>query len=151
MIVDLVRNDLGKVCRGGSVKVKDHREIQAYTNVYHTLSTVTGTLTDEAQVSDTIKAVFPGGSITGCPKIRAMEIIDEIEKSKRHIYTGSIGFISHTGCISLNIAIRTALIKDNKLYFSAGGGIVFDSDPEKEYNETTIKAQTWLNVISHEK
>ena len=148
MIVDLIRNDLGKVCTGGSVRVKNHREIQAFSNVYHTLSTVYGTPGQNTSPGGIIRALFPGGSITGCPKIRAMEIIDEIEKSARHIYTGSIGYIGLDGCIELNIAIRTALIYEHTLYFSAGGGIVYDSDPKKEFDETTDKAATWLEVFS---
>jgi len=148
MIVDLIRNDLGKICTKGSVKIKDHREMQAYSNVYHTLTTVYGKLEKEAYPSRIIKALFPGGSITGCPKIRAMEIIDEVEKSARHIYTGSIGYISARGTMELNIAIRTALIFRETLFFSAGGGIVYDSDPKKEFDETTDKAATWLEVFN---
>ncbi|MBF0397403.1 MAG: aminodeoxychorismate synthase component I, partial [Desulfobacterales bacterium] len=147
MIVDLLRNDLGKVSRGGSVKVFEHKRIEAYQNVYHLISIVKGTLEEKFDSVDIIKATFPGGSITGCPKIRAMEIIDELEPNRRHIYTGSIGYISFHDTMDFSIAIRTATIYKEKLFFSVGGGIVFDSDPEKEYEETLHKGKTLMEVF----
>jgi len=147
MIVDLVRNDLGRVCRAGTVEVCNHREIRAYTNVYHTLSTVRGVRAPRAGPGRILHALFPGGSVTGCPKIRAMEIIDEIERSARNVYTGSIGYVAADGDMVFNIAIRTALVRNGVLHFFAGGGIVYDSDPEKEFDETTDKAATWLETF----
>ncbi len=147
MIVDLLRNDIGKVCVGGSVRVSQHKRLEAYENVFHLVSIVKGDLAPGKNSIDLIKATFPGGSITGCPKIRAMEIIDELEPCRRHIYTGSIGYISFHETMDLSIAIRTATIHNGKLVFSAGGGIVYDSDPEKEFQETLHKGKTLLNVL----
>lgn len=147
MIVDLLRNDLGKVCKAGSVAVHEHKRIEQYKNVFHLVSIVTGELNDNADSIDLIKATFPGGSITGCPKIRAMEIIEELEKNKRHIYTGSIGYISFHNTMDLSIAIRTATIINNKLIFSVGGGVVFDSDPLMEYEETLHKGESFIKLL----
>jgi len=147
MIVDLERNDLGRVCKIGSVNVERDREIEEYANVFHTVSTVTGELKDGKDIIDCIYAAFPGGSITGAPKIRAMEIIEELEPYKRNVYTGAIGYIGFNGTSDLNIAIRTVLIKNKKAYFSVGGGIVWDSDPLKEYEETLHKGQKMLEVL----
>ncbi len=149
MIVDLLRNDIGKVCKGGSVHVAQHKRIEAYENVYHLVSVVKGELADKKDSVDLISATFPGGSITGCPKIRTMEIIDELEPSRRHIYTGSIGYISFHNTMDLSIAIRTATIFNNKIFFSAGGGIVYDSDPSDEYEETLHKGQTMFNAFKN--
>jgi para-aminobenzoate synthetase component I len=148
MIVDLLRNDIGKVCRAGSVSVKEHKRLEAYQNVYHLISIVEGTLDDGLDAVDLIRATFPGGSITGCPKIRSMEIIDELEPCRRHVYTGSIGYISFHDTVDLSIAIRTATIFQNKIYFSVGGGIVYDSDPEDEFEETLHKGRTLMEVFS---
>jgi para-aminobenzoate synthetase component 1 len=147
MIVDLLRNDLGKVCTAGSVRVIQHKRLEAYTNVYHLVSVVTGWLKENSDAVDLIKAAFPGGSITGCPKIRSMEIIDELEPLRRHIYTGAIGYIGLNDTLDLSIAIRTATICDQKLVFSVGGGIVYDSNPEDEFNETLHKGRTLLTVL----
>jgi para-aminobenzoate synthetase component 1 len=141
MIVDLERNDLGKVCAPGTVKVEAHREIQKLSHVIHTYSRVSGKLAARKDVFDVIEAVFPGGSITGCPKKRTMEIIDALEDYKRGIYTGSAGFISFSGDMDLNILIRTMLFNKEKVYFQVGGGIVIDSDPKSEYVETLNKAE----------
>ncbi|RJQ84919.1 MAG: aminodeoxychorismate synthase component I [Desulfobacteraceae bacterium] len=142
MIVDLLRNDLGKVCRAGSVRVAEHKRLEAYQNVYHLVSIVEGEL-DAGQTSvDLIRAAFPGGSITGCPKVRAMEIIDELEPCRRHVYCGSIGYIGFDDRMDLSIAIRTAAVTGETLCFSVGGGIVFDSDPRAEYEETLQKGRT---------
>jgi len=147
MIVDLLRNDIGKACEGGSVRVMEHKRIEAYQNVYHLVSVVEGKLQEDKNAVDLIKATFPGGSITGCPKIRTMEIIDELEPNRRHIYTGSIGYLSFHDTMDLSIVIRTATIYNGKITFSVGGGIVYDSDPADEYDETLHKGQTLFSVF----
>ena len=147
MIVDLLRNDLGRVCEGGSVRVTQHKRVEAYENVYHLVSIVEGTLSGNCDSVDLLKATFPGGSITGCPKIRAMEIIDELEPHRRHIYTGSIGYVSFHDTLDLSIAIRTATICDGNMLFSVGGGIVYDSEPSDEYDETLQKGKTLMGVF----
>jgi len=148
MIVDLERNDLGKIAVPGSVKVVEDRRIEPYPTVFQTIAVVQGELRKGTDNLDILKAVFPGGSITGCPKIRAMEIIDELEPTSRGIYTGAIGYISFHNTMDLNIAIRTMLLKNHDLYFGAGGGIVSDSNPEAEYEETLVKAQALINSLS---
>jgi para-aminobenzoate synthetase component 1 len=150
MIVDLLRNDLGRVCRAGSIRVTDHKRVEAYVNVFHLVSIINGELRDGMGPVDLIKAVFPGGSITGCPRIRAMEIIDELEPCQRHIYTGSIGYISFHDTLDLSIAIRTATIIGDNLLFSVGGGIVYDSDAEDEYQETLAKGRAIMNTLAGE-
>ncbi|HGY12292.1 MAG TPA: aminodeoxychorismate synthase component I, partial [Desulfobacterales bacterium] len=148
MIVDLMRNDLSRVTKYGSVIVKDHKRLESYENVFHLVSTVQGELENGKTAIDLLKATFPGGSITGCPKIRSMEIIDELESVKRHIYTGSIGYISFHDTMDLSIAIRTATIANGTVFFSVGGGIVYDSDPQKEYQETLDKGKTLMEALS---
>lgn len=140
MITDLQRNDIGRVCKYGSVEVKDLRTIEEYKTVFQATSTISGILRSDKDAFDLITACFPGGSITGCPKIRAMQIIEELEPTKRTIYTGCLGYIDYRGNMDFNILIRTLLLKDNKMYFQVGGGIVYDSDPESEYEETLVKA-----------
>ena len=147
MIVDLLRNDIGRVCTGGSVTVTEHKRLEAYQNVYHLVSVVDGILAEGNSSVDLIRATFPGGSITGCPKIRSMEIIDELESHRRHVYTGSIGYIGFHDTMDLSIAIRTATIVGNRLLFSVGGGIVYDSDPADEYAETLHKGETLMRVF----
>ncbi|OPJ57044.1 aminodeoxychorismate synthase component I [Alkalithermobacter paradoxus] len=147
MIVDLERNDLGKVCKVGSVKVPELFKLEEYTNVHHLVATVIGNLKDDCDAVDVIKATFPGGSITGAPKIRAMEIIDELEPTKRNVYTGSIGYIGFDGNLDLNIAIRTIVKKDKNVYFQVGGGITWDSDPNEEYEETLHKAKSMMRAL----
>lgn len=142
MIVDLLRNDIGKVCAAGSVKVARHKRLEAYQNVYHLVSVVTGELDEGKDSVDLVQAAFPGGSITGCPKVRAMEIIDELESCRRHVYCGSIGYFGFHHTMDLSIAIRTATIVNETLSFSVGGGIVIDSDPLLEYEETLHKGRT---------
>ncbi|MGB9499077.1 MAG: aminodeoxychorismate synthase component I [Dissulfuribacterales bacterium] len=151
MIVDLMRNDLGRVCNGGSVSVKAHKRLETYENVFHLVSVVKGKLSQDKDTIDLIRATFPGGSITGCPRIRAMEIIDELEPCRRHVYTGSIGYISFHDTMDLSIAIRTATVFHNKLRFSVGGGVVFDSDPTDEYEETLHKGRSLMNVLQSRK
>ncbi|MDK2985815.1 MAG: para-aminobenzoate synthetase component [Clostridia bacterium] len=141
MIVDLERNDLGRICQFGTVEVEELFRLEEYATVYHLVSTIKGELRKECDVIDALKATFPGGSITGAPKIRAMEIIEELEPVKRGVYTGSIGYLGFNGESDLNIVIRTFVIKNGKAYFQTGGGIVADSDPVKEYEETLHKAK----------
>ncbi len=148
MIVDLMRNDLSRVTTHGSVKVVEHKRLEPYDNVFHLVSVVQGALSPSSTGMDLLKACFPGGSITGCPKIRAMEIIDELEPVKRHVYTGSIGYISFHDTMDLSIAIRTATIRENRIFFSVGGGIVYDSDPQKEFQETLDKGQTIMETLT---
>jgi len=148
MIVDLERNDLGRIAKTGTVKVPELFVLEEYATVYHLVSTVVAEVKDECDAVDILEATFPGGSITGAPKIRAMEVIDELEPTQRNIYTGSIGYIGFNGDIDLNIVIRTVLCKDNKAYFQVGGGIVWDSDPEMEYQESLDKAKAQMMALS---
>lgn len=148
MIVDLMRNDIGKVCRAGSVSVVRHKKVEAYKNVFHLVSTVEGELDSGADAVDLLRATFPGGSITGCPKIRSMEIIDELESDCRHVYTGSMGYLSFHGTMDLSIAIRTATLCEGRVNFSVGGGVVYDSDPEAEFHETLHKGETLMNAFT---
>ncbi|MGL4879165.1 anthranilate synthase component I family protein, partial [Paraclostridium dentum] len=147
MIVDLERNDLGKVSKIGTVKVPELFVIEPYANVSHLVSTVTGKLKDSLSSTDIIKATFPGGSITGAPKIRAMEIIDELEPTQRNVYTGSVGYIGFNGDMDFNIAIRTLIKKDKNIFFQVGGGITWDSNPEEEYQETLDKAKSIMKAV----
>ena len=148
MIVDLERNDLGKVCRFGTVQVRELWTLEKYATVFQLTSTVEGRLRQGENRIDLLKACFPGGSITGAPKVRAMEIIDELEPTKRSIYTGSIGYLSFSGEMDLNIVIRTILVKNEKAYLQVGGGIVYDSAPEAEYQETLDKAKALFQALS---
>jgi len=147
MIVDLLRNDLGRVCRAGSVRVAEHKRLEAYSNVYHLVSVVEGVLEAGYDAVDLLRATFPGGSITGCPKIRAMEIIDELEPDRRHLYTGAIGYLSFHGTLDLAVAIRTATLQAGRLAFNVGGGVVYDSDPSLEYEETLHKGRTLREAL----
>jgi para-aminobenzoate synthetase component 1 len=139
MIVDLERNDLGRVCEYGSVEVSDHRYVEELPTLFHTISTVRGKLRDEIGAVDILRATFPGGSISGCPKIRAIEIIDELEPVRRHVYTGAIGLMGADE-MRLSIAIRTMTVAHGRLYYHVGSGIVADSNPELEFEETLQKA-----------
>lgn len=147
MIVDLERNDLGRVCDYGSVRVPDLRRVEAYPTVWHTVATVEGRLRDDATQADLLRATFPGGSITGAPKIRAMHIIDSLETVSRDVYCGAIGYLSFSGHIDLNIAIRSLMFDGQEARFHAGGGIVADSDPYGEYEETLHKAQALARAL----
>ncbi len=147
MIVDLERNDLGRICEYGSVKPTEFIALEKYSTVFHLVSTVSGKLKEGVDPVDCLMATFPGGSITGAPKIRSMEIIEELEPVKRAIYTGAIGYISFDGDMDMSIVIRTILVKGNKLYFQVGGGIVADSDPEREYYETLDKAEGIMRAL----
>lgn len=147
MIVDLERNDLGRICQVGSVHVEQFETIETYHTLHHMVSTVAGTLEDGIDPIDCLRATFPGGSITGAPKIRAMEVIDEVEPTARGLYTGAIGFIGFSGGMELNIAIRTAIATGGRIYFQTGGGIVADSSPAREYEETLLKAETFFRTL----
>lgn len=150
MIVDLERNDLGRVCSYHSIKVTKLRELEEYRTVFQTTATVSGRLHKDKDRIDLLRACFPGGSITGCPKIRAMEIIEELEPSRRIIYTGNLGYLSFSGDMDFNILIRTILKKNDTLYFGVGGGIVADSRPQAEYQETLVKARGILEAIRND-
>jgi para-aminobenzoate synthetase component I len=141
MIVDLERNDLGRVCDFGTVRVDKLWQLESHPTVHHLVSTVSGQLRSGLDIIDCVRASFPGGSITGAPKIRSMEIIDELEPHRRHIYTGAIGYIGFDGNADLNIAIRTITCVNNHAYYHVGGGIVWDSDPAAEYQETLDKGR----------
>jgi para-aminobenzoate synthetase component I len=146
MIVDLLRNDLGKVCEIGSVKVNQLFTLQSFANVHHLVSIIVGKLKPSTNAVDLLKACFPGGSITGAPKLRAMQIIEELEPNRRELYCGTIGYVSFDGKMDTNIAIRTAIVAKNVINFYAGGGIVADSSCEKEYNETLDKASSFITI-----
>jgi len=147
MIVDLERNDIGRVSSYGSVKVVERRVLETYPTVFHLVATVEGHLHQTKDITDLLKATFPGGSITGAPKIRAMEIIRELEPTRRGIYTGAIGYIGFDGDMDLNIVIRTMLLEGGRAHFQVGGGIVADSDPETEYEETLHKGRALLQSL----
>jgi para-aminobenzoate synthetase component 1 len=141
MIVDVLRNDLGRVCETGTVKTTALCELESFAQVHHLVSTVTGRLADDKDAFDLLHACFPGGSITGAPKIRAMEVLEDLEPVRRHLYTGAIGWLGWDGDVDWNIAIRTAVATQDQLIFHAGGGITADSDPESEYRESLDKAE----------
>ncbi len=147
MIVDLERNDLGRVCNYNTIRVIEKKILEEHPTVYHLVATIEGKLHTRYDSIDLLKAAFPGGSITGAPKVRAMQIIDELEPTKRSVYTGAIGYMSFNGNIDLNIAIRTFLVKDDHIYFQVGGGIVADSSPEDEYEETLHKARALMDTL----
>ncbi len=148
MIVDLERNDLGRVADYGSVHVPEMQILESYANVHHMVSTVAGKIRPGMSSSDCLRNSFPGGSITGAPKLRSMEIIDELEPSCRGVYTGSIGYFDFSGDLDFNIAIRTAIACEDHLYFQVGGGIVADSDPDDEYQETHTKAAAFRKALT---
>lgn len=147
MIVDLLRNDISKTCKNGSVKVPVLFDVESYATVHHLVSTVTGVLADNQHALDLLKSCFPGGSITGAPKIRSMEIIEELEPNRRGVYCGAIGYIGFNGNMDTNIAIRTLVHSENTIRFWAGGGIVNDSVAEEEYQESFDKAAAMLDLL----
>ncbi len=147
MIIDLERNDLSRVCQPGSVEVLQERDIEQHPTLFHAVATISGILKDNITQSDILRATFPGGSISGAPKIRAMEIIDELEPTARSIYTGSIGWFGVDGQFDLNIAIRTIILQQGLAYFQAGGAIVDDSIAEDEYEETLTKARALATAL----
>ena len=147
MLVDLERNDLGRLCKYGSVKVNEFMILEKYSHVWHIVSNIKGILKNNINLKTILNACFPGGTITGCPKIRSIEIINEIENISRGLYTGSLGYIGFSGEMDLNIIIRTLLINKGKTYFQVGAGIVADSEPELEFYETFNKAKAMLTAI----
>ncbi len=147
MLVDLERNDLGRICKPGSVTVPALLEVATYAHVHHLESTVRGELRAGVSPGDVMRALFPGGTITGCPKVRCMQIIRELETAPRAAYTGSMGYLNHDGSLDLNILIRSFLLQGSELQFWAGAGIVADSEPERELNETRAKAKGLLRAL----
>ncbi|OPX81607.1 MAG: Anthranilate synthase component 1 [Pelotomaculum sp. PtaB.Bin013] len=147
MLVDLGRNDLGKVCKPGSIELPRFMEIEKFSHVMHIVSNVKGRMSSGNNCYDALRACFPAGTVTGAPKVRAMEIIDELEPDGRGIYAGAVGYLGFTGNLDAAIAIRTMVIHDGCAYVQAGAGIVADSDPEKEYEETINKAGALLNTL----
>ena len=147
MLVDLERNDISKVCEPGSVKVNEMMTIESYAHVHHIVSNVCGKKIKDISPGKVISSVFPGGTITGCPKVRCMEILGELEKIGRGPYTGSFGYITHSGNMDVNILIRSMLLENKNLFFRAGGGIVADSAPEAETLETEAKANGMVNAL----
>jgi anthranilate synthase component I len=149
MLIDLERNDLGRVCRTGSVEVDELMVIESYAHVHHIVSNVRGLLRNDMTAADVIRAVFPGGTITGCPKVRCMEIIAELEGRGRGAYTGALGYLGLDGRMDLNILIRSMVVRDRRIAFRTGAGIVADSDPDAELAETEDKARGLLAAIGH--
>ena len=147
MLIDLERNDLGRICVPGTIRVNELMTLESYQHVHHIVSNIIGRLRDDVSPADIIRAVFPGGTITGCPKVRCMEILAELEQQARGAYTGSIGYINRNGDMDLNILIRTLVRKGNTITFRAGGGIVADSDAEHELAETRAKAKGLLRAF----
>jgi len=147
MIIDLERNDLGRVCEIGSVEVTQPRAVEAHPTVYHGVATVEGTLRDDVSFVDLLRATFPGGSVTGAPKIRAMEIIDELEPVRRGPYCGAIGYLAADGSAEFNVAIRTMILKDGLAHVPVGGAVVADSTPAGEFEETLVKARAMFDAL----
>jgi len=147
MIVDLERNDLGRICEIGSIRVSEPRTIETHPTVYHGVASIEGVLRDDVSFVDLLRATFPGGSITGAPKIRAMEIIEELEPVRRGPYCGAIGYLAGDGSIEFNVAIRTMIAKNGQIHIPVGGGIVADSDPDAEYQETLVKARAMFAAL----
>ncbi len=151
MLIDLERNDLGRICKPGSIKVNELMMLESYQHVHHIVSNVQGEIRDDVTPADIIRAVFPGGTITGCPKVRCMEILAEMEKESRGAYTGSVGYINRDGSLDFNILIRTMVREADSITIRAGGGIVADSDPQHELEETRAKAKGLLRVFENRK
>jgi anthranilate synthase component 1 len=147
MLVDLGRNDVGRVSKYGTVNVNELMILERYSHVMHIVSDVTGELREDLDAYDLIRACFPAGTTTGAPKVRAMQIIDELEKTRRGSYAGAVGFVSTSGNMDTCIALRTMLVKDGRAYIQAGGGVVYDSDPSYEYRESCNKAKASLKAI----
>ncbi|HRA02238.1 MAG TPA: chorismate-binding protein, partial [Thermomonas sp.] len=147
MLIDLERNDLGRVCEAGSVVVDELMTVESYAHVHHIVSNVRGTLKGDATPGGVIAAVFPGGTITGCPKVRCMQVIAELEGVGRGAYTGAMGWLDHAGDMDLNILIRSAELEEDTLRFRTGAGIVIDSDPRRELDETRAKARGMLRAL----
>jgi para-aminobenzoate synthetase component 1 len=148
MIVDLMRNDIGRVAEIGSVCVEAPLVVEPFTGLYHLVSTVRCTTREDVTLGDVLEATFPPGSVTGAPKIRALEIIEELEQHPRGVYCGALGFIDHAGGLSLAVAIRTATVRRGEVHYFAGGGIVEASDPDREVAETELKAKVFVDAVS---
>ena len=148
MLVDLGRNDLGRVCVPGTVRVEDYSHIERYSHVMHLVSTVTGQLAEGRTALDAVTACFPAGTLSGAPKVRAMELIEEVEQTRRGLYGGVLGYLDFAGNADFAIAIRTALMRDGTAYVQAGGGVVADSNGPYEYNEAANKAKAVLTAIA---
>lgn len=147
MLLDLARNDVGRVCRPGSVQVGQFMEVERYSHVMHLVSNVTGKLQRNVTPYDALRAGFPAGTVSGAPKIRAMEIISELEQTQRGVYAGAVGYFSHSGNLDTAIALRTMIIRDGRAYIQAGGGVVADSEPGAEYQESLNKAKALLRAL----
>jgi anthranilate synthase component 1 len=147
MLVDLGRNDAGRIAATGSVEVTELMSVERYSHVMHLVSNVVGKLGEKQDAFDVLRASFPAGTVTGAPKIRAMEIIEELEPAKRGPYAGSVGYFDFSGNMDMCITIRTIIFKNKKAYIQAGAGIVADSDPDKEYEETVNKAKGMFKAI----
>ncbi|MFL6178338.1 MAG: anthranilate synthase component I [Actinomycetes bacterium] len=148
MLVDLARNDLGRVCKPGTVEVVDFMSVERYSHVMHIVSTVLGELDDDRSALDVLVATFPAGTLSGAPKVRAMELIDELEPTRRGLYGGTVGYFDFAGDMDMAIAIRTALIRESVAFVQAGGGIVADSDPAYEFTESVNKARAVLRAVA---
>jgi anthranilate synthase component 1 len=149
MLIDLERNDLGRICEAGTVEVNEYMTLESYAHVHHIVSNIRGRLRAGVTPGEAIAAVFPGGTITGCPKVRCMEIIAELERTPRGAYTGSLGYLNRDGSMDINILIRTIEIRGDSLSFRAGAGIVADSLPERELDETRAKARGLVNALKY--
>ena len=150
MLIDLERNDLGRVCTPGAVEVDELMALESYAHVHHIVSNIRGRLEPDTSPSGVIRAVFPGGTITGCPKVRCMEIIAELETAGRSFYTGSMGYIGLDGRMDLNILIRSMLVSGSDVHFRTGAGIVVDSEPAAELAETEAKARGLMKALGGE-
>jgi anthranilate synthase component 1 len=147
MLVDLARNDVGRVCDFGSVRVKELMTVKRFSHVQHIVSHVTGRLQEKYDCYDALKAVFPAGTVSGAPKVRAMEVIDELEPTLRGPYAGALGYFSFNGSCDFAITIRSLFVNKNSAYIESGAGIVMDSDPEREWEETEHKANAMLTAL----
>jgi anthranilate synthase component 1 len=148
MLIDLGRNDVGRVAKPGSVRVTDRMVIERYSHVMHIVSNVEGRVGEKLDAVDVLKATFPAGTVTGAPKVRAMQIIDELEPVKRGVYSGAVGYLGFNGDMDVAIGIRTAVVKDGKLHVQAAAGIVADSDPRSEWEETKHKTRAILKAAA---
>ena len=150
MLIDLERNDLGRICLPGTVVVDELMTVESYAHVHHIVSNVSGHLRPDVTPGEVIAATFPGGTITGCPKVRCMQIISELEQVPRGAYTGAFGWLNRDGDLDLNILIRTAEVDGHQVSFRTGAGIVADSDPDKELDETRAKARGLLRALGQQ-
>jgi len=147
MLIDLERNDLGRLCEAGTVRVDEYMVVESYAHVHHIVSNVSGRLRADVEPGDVVRALFPGGTITGCPKVRCMQLIGDLEGRGRGAYTGAMGYVALDGSLDLNILIRTMTVRDGEVELRAGAGIVADSDPLRELEETRAKARGLLRAL----